>query len=89
MQVKLFQGQFDALVVFAYNVGLGMKGLEGSTLLAKVNAAKFDEALGQFALWNKEGGRPMKGLILRRAAESWLWRGASSDEAIRKGVSAA
>lgn len=85
--IDLKQGQFDALVSFAYNVGL--TALQNSTLLEMVNNKRFDQALAQFARWNKSGGRVMKGLIRRRAAESWLWRDASGKEAIRKGVAAA
>lgn len=85
--IDLKQGQFDALVSFAYNVGL--TALKNSTLLEMVNNKRHDQALAQFARWNKSGGRVMKGLIRRRAAESWLWRDASGAEAIRKGVAAA
>lgn len=85
--IDLKQGQFDALVSFAYNVGL--TALQNSTLLEMVNNKRFDQALAQFSRWNKSGGRVMKGLIRRRAAESWLWRDASGKEAIRKGVAAA
>ncbi len=87
MTIDLKQGQFDALVSFAYNVGL--TALKNSTLLEMVNNKRHDQALAQFARWNKSGGRVMKGLIRRRAAESWLWRDASGAEAIRKGVAAA
>ena len=41
VKVELTQGQFDALVDFAYNAGVG--ALAKSTLLKKVNAEKFDE----------------------------------------------
>lgn len=87
VSIELKQGQFDALVCFVFNVGL--KALENSTLLEMVNNKRFDQALAQFARWNKAGGRVMKGLIRRRAAESWLWRDATGAEAIRKGVASA
>lgn len=87
VDIVINQGQFDALVCFAYNAGLN--SLKGSTLLRLVNEKKFDEALAQFSRWNKAAGRPMKGLTRRRAAESWLWRGLSGAEAIRKGQAAA
>jgi len=41
VKVGLTQGQFDALVDFAYNAGVG--ALQKSTLLKKVNAEKFDQ----------------------------------------------
>ncbi len=85
--ISLKQGQFDALVSFSYNVGL--EALKNSTLLEMVNNKRHDQALAQFARWNKSGGRVLKGLVRRRAAESWLWRDASGAEAIRKGAAAA
>lgn len=87
VSVVLSQGQYDALVCFSYNVGL--TALKNSTLLEMINNKRFDQALAQFARWNKAGGRVMKGLVRRRAAESWLWRDASGKEAIAKGIAAA
>lgn len=72
------QNQFDALVLFAYNVGLGNprirgRGLGGSTLLKKHRAGDYEGAAAQFALWNKAGGRVMRGLTRRRAEEASLY----------------
>ncbi len=61
------QGQFDALVSFTYNVGIG--ALKASTLLRKLNAEDYIGASAQFSLWTKAGGRDLPGLIRRRAAE--------------------
>lgn len=69
------QGQFDALVSFAYNVGLDIdddtktEGLGDSTLLRKHLAGDYAGAAGQFAAWNKNDGRVMVGLTRRREAE--------------------
>ena len=41
VQVEINQNQFDALVSFAYNLGLG--AFKGSTLLKKVNTNPCDE----------------------------------------------
>jgi lysozyme len=38
VNVPLDQNEFDALVVFAYNCGVGEFGLGGSTLLKRINA---------------------------------------------------
>lgn len=65
------QGQFDALVSFAYNVGLG--NLSKSTLLRKHNDKCYSCAANQFPLWNKAAGKVMNGLIRRRAAERELY----------------
>ena len=64
--------QFSALVSFAYNVGVG--ALSKSTLLKKVNATQKDVSIAvEFAKWNKAGGKVLKGLESRRAAESALY----------------
>lgn len=70
--VPLRQNQYDALVSFAFNVGIG--ALERSTLLKRVNARLFDLAFGEFAKWNRAGGKVLAGLTRRRAAEAALFR---------------
>lgn len=67
------QGEFDALVSLAYNVGLG--NLSSSTLLRLHKAGDKVGAADQFARWNKAAGRIMAGLTRRRAAEAALYRG--------------
>jgi len=66
------QGRFDALVSFAFNIGLG--ALESSTLLKKHKAGDYAGAAEQFARWNKGGGKVLPGLTRRRAAETDLYR---------------
>lgn len=51
VQVPLTQNQFDALVLFTYNIGGG--GLESSTLLKKLNNEDYDGAAKAFMLWDK------------------------------------
>ena len=67
----LNQRQFDVLVDFAYNAGIG--NLQSSTLLKKVNAAKFDEVPAELMKWTKGGGKVLPGLVRRRQAESAWW----------------
>lgn len=67
------QGQWDALVSFAYNVGSA--NLARSTLLRLHNAGSYSAAAAEFARWNKAGGKVMAGLTRRRAAEATLYRG--------------
>ena len=63
------QHQFDALVSFAYNVGVG--AYHNSTLLKKVNANPNDlEIRAEFLKWNKAGGRVLSGLTDRRKKEA-------------------
>jgi lysozyme len=85
--VPLTQGQFDALVLFAYNVG--SKALETSTLLRKLNNEDYAGAALEFRRWNKNDGQVMRGLTRRRAAEECLFRGMGGAAAIQKGVAAA
>jgi len=77
VKVDLSQGQFDALVDFAYNAGVG--ALAKSTLLKRVNAEKFDEVPAEFMKWTKGGGKELPGLVRRRRAEVKLWRGLEED----------
>lgn len=66
------QGQFDALVSFAYNLGLG--NLQSSTLLKKHNAGDYAGAALEFSRWNKAAGKVMAGLTARRAREAELYK---------------
>ncbi|WP_273889785.1 lysozyme [Serratia marcescens] len=67
VKVKITQGQFDALVSFAYN--LGLRSLSTSTLLQKMNAGDKQGAADQFGRWVNAGGKRLDGLVARRAAE--------------------
>jgi lysozyme len=95
VKVPLTQGQFDALVLFAYNVGSDIdadtiaEGLGDSTLLRKLNARDYAGAALEFRKWNKNDGKVMRGLVRRRAAEECLFLGMGGAESIAKGVKAA
>ena len=70
------QEQFDVLVDFAYNAGVG--ALRSSTLLKKVNAAQFDDVPAELMKWTKgkipgKGMQVLPGLLRRRQAESAWW----------------
>lgn len=71
--VPLTQGQFDALVDFAYNAGA--KNLQTSTLLKKLNARDYAGAAAEFAKWVHGGGKVLPGLVKRREAERKLFCG--------------
>jgi GH24 family phage-related lysozyme (muramidase) len=71
VKVKLTQGQFDALVSFAYN--LGPLPLSTSTLLKKLNTGDYACAADEFPRWNKAGGKVLPGLTRRREAERALF----------------
>jgi len=66
------QQQFDSLVSFAYNLGVG--ALKGSTLLKKVNVNTNDTSIEtEFNKWVYAKGVKLQGLIRRRKAEAWLY----------------
>lgn len=66
------QNQFDSLVSFSYNVGLG--ALKKSTLLKKVNINPTDPTIfDEFLKWNKGGGMVLPGLTSRRKKEATLY----------------
>lgn len=66
------QNQFDALISFAYN--LGVNALRSSTLLKKVNANPIDPSIrNEFNRWIHAGGQVLPGLVARRAAEADLY----------------
>ena len=65
------QNQFDALVSFAYN--LGLQALRGSTLLRRFNAGNPQTAACEFSKWDHSGGKVLAGLTARRSAECQLF----------------
>lgn len=65
------QNQFDALVSFAYN--LGVNALGTSTLLKKHLAGDYKGAQAEFLRWDKAGGKVLAGLTKRRQQESALY----------------
>jgi lysozyme len=71
IKVPLTQGQFDALVSFSFNVGLG--NLQNSTLRMKVNRGDYEGAAEQFLVWTKAGGRVLPGLVKRRTHEKEMF----------------
>ena len=71
VKVPLSQNQFDALVSLSYNIGSG--AFKNSTLLKKLNAKDYVGAADQFHVWNKGGGKVLKGLVRRRDAERALF----------------
>jgi lysozyme len=66
------QNQFNALVSFAFNVGVS--ALKVSTLLKLVNNNPNDANIAkEFMRWNKAGGRVVQGLTNRRIKESAIY----------------
>ena len=65
--VPLTQGQFDALVSFSFNVGLGT--LQRSTLRQKVLRGEMEGAAEELLKYTIGGGKVLKGLVNRRNDE--------------------
>jgi lysozyme len=68
---RMSQGQFDAMVSFAFNCGEA--ALRSSTLLKKHLVGDYAGAAKEFARWNRGGGKVLPGLVKRRAAEAALY----------------
>lgn len=71
VHVPLTQNQFDALVSFVFNLGIG--NFRTSTLLKKLNAGDYDGAAQEFGRWIHAGGKALPGLVRRREAERVLF----------------
>lgn len=74
--VPLMQNQYDALVIFAYNIGAN--NFAKSTVVKYINNPNFHSSIypsleSAWRAWNKSGGRAMGGLSRRRNAELHLF----------------
>lgn len=65
------QNQFDALVCFAWNIGI--TGMSCSSVIKYHNKKDIINAAKSFSMWNKAGGKVVQGLVNRRAAEAALY----------------
>lgn len=71
MLCPLLRGSAHAAIAdFAYNLGLGK--LRASTLRRKLNAGDTEGAARELGKWVRGGGRVLRGLVARRAAEAAL-----------------
>lgn len=71
--VKLTQGEFDALVDFTFNVGVG--AFSNSTLIHLLNHGDYKDAANEFEKWDYCGGVVLAGLLRRRLAEKAVFNG--------------
>jgi len=71
LKVPVTANEFGACVMLSYNIGLG--AFDKSTVLRELNAGNKSAAAGAFHMWNKAGGRVVKGLMARRDAEVELF----------------
>lgn len=84
VRVPLTRAQFDALVSFVFNVGVG--NFSRSTLLRRVNDRQFHAVPNELMKWTKirVDGNPvqLRGLVIRRAAEARLFDAPPSDQPV-------
>ena len=69
--VPVNQNQFDAMVSLCFNIGRA--AFRTSLVCRATNRKSFVEAAEAFGNWRSVGGRPLPGLIRRRAAEKALY----------------
>lgn len=69
--VQLTQGEFDALVSFSFNLGLGT--LQRSTIRQALLRGDKTTAVQSLLKYNKAGGKVLKGLDNRRKDEAALF----------------
>jgi lysozyme len=73
IKIDLTQNQFDALVSFCFNIGIG--AFQGSSALRDINNNNLDAVPNDLRMWDKAGGVFNQGLANRRANEINLWLG--------------
>lgn len=71
VKVALNQHQYNALVSFAFNVGIN--AFRKSTLLKRLNAGAYAAVPEQMRRWIFSAGQQIKGLKNRREKEIELW----------------
>lgn len=79
VKVPLYQHEFDALVLFCFNVGDG--NCRSATLFKLLNNGDYNAVPGQLLRWRYAGGLDCKvrsnncyGVYLRRQHEGDIWR---------------
>lgn len=73
---ELTEGQWCALLSFAFNVGAA----PGWTIWKLLNARKFDQAADQLSRFINAGGVKVQGLVNRRADEFKMWHEDAPEE---------
>jgi len=71
LKVPVSQEQFDALVSWAFNIGV--RAARESTLVLHLNSGKPYEAALEFVRWIYQGVEVLNGLIRRRIVEAALF----------------
>lgn len=67
------QYQFDALLLFTYNVGIGWIYNDGAFRQAVIDNATGNDFIYPFTLWSAAGGQTLPGLVTRRLIEADMY----------------
>lgn len=73
ISVPLSQAQYDAVIVFAYNVGTGAFRRSGLRKQINGNSTDLERIKQEFLRWTKVKGTTVRGLVNRRMAEYELY----------------
>lgn len=74
MNINFTQGQFDSLVSWCFNLGLG--NFNSSTMKKRIVAKAGDtEITDEMIRWTRAGGKVLTGLVRRRAEEANMFLG--------------
>lgn len=71
--VKLTSNQYSALISLVYNVGEGVVTNSARSMSKAIKSGNYEAMAGAFLLYNKAGGKVLKGLVRRREAERALF----------------
>lgn len=82
VKAKLTQGQFDALVSFAFNCGVGNL----KKLIVPLNKGDYGTTRAKFDSYTRSKGQVLRGLVRRRDAEQALWDDRSADTVLPKEI---
>lgn len=74
-KIALRQHEFDALVSFVYNCGMGALQQDGKdkAVLRAIKKGDPEEIKKAFGLWKRGGGKVLPGLVRRRKTEAHLY----------------
>ncbi|MFA6700960.1 MAG: lysozyme [Thiomicrospira sp.] len=82
INVSLNQHQFDALVILAFNIGVG--AFKSSSVVKLINDPQYVTAYASlesaWKAWKRSQGVVMVGLVCRRSTEWNLWKNAIYEE---------
>lgn len=73
VKVPLFDYEFGAYISFTYNVGVS--AFCGSTLVKKLNLGDYAGACAELSRWDKQKGKVLRGLTIRRKEERAICEG--------------